>query len=125
MTVSLQNQQLMEKCRVITKLVKIFGVLPITSASAERSFSVLKREKTWLRTTMLIDRLTWLTLIQIHRHIVIPHDLIVEQFFQRRNKDVEDPITAPDASIELNEFEDQCPAPPYDGQNDDIDIFEI
>ena len=36
----------------IGRLLQITATLPVTSASAERSFSVLKRLKTYLRTTM-------------------------------------------------------------------------
>lgn len=44
--------------------------LPITTATAERSFSVLRRLKTYLRSTMKEDRLGGLALMHIHKHDV-------------------------------------------------------
>jgi len=40
--------------------------MPVTSCEGERSFSVLKRLKFWLRSTMGQSRLSSLTIIQIH-----------------------------------------------------------
>ena len=51
-------------------LHQIFSVLltmPVSSASAERSFSALKRLKIYLRSTMGADRLCGLSLMHIHR----------------------------------------------------------
>ena len=44
--------------------------LPITTATAEKSFSELRRLKTYLRSTMKEDRLSWLALMHIHKHEV-------------------------------------------------------
>ena len=41
--------------------------LPITTATAEKSFSALRRLKTYLRSTMKEDRLSWLALMHIHK----------------------------------------------------------
>ena len=40
--------------------------MPVSTASAERSFSVLKRLKTYLRNTMGAERLSSLALLNIH-----------------------------------------------------------
>ena len=37
----------------VVKLIRIYLTIPVTTATAERSFSVLRRVKTYLRTTML------------------------------------------------------------------------
>ena len=60
----------------IARLLQITATLPVTSASAERSFSVLKRLKTYLRTTMGEVRLNGLA----HMHIQYsqPVDAYVE-----------------------------------------------
>ena len=42
--------------------------LPITTATTERSFSALRRLKTYLRSTMKEDRLSGLALMDIHKH---------------------------------------------------------
>ena len=48
----------------ITALIKILCTLPVTSCSAERSFSGLKRIKTPFRSNMTNTRLTGLTILQ-------------------------------------------------------------
>ena len=53
----------------ITELLHILCTLPVTSCSAERSFSGLKRIKTVLRSTMGNERLTSLALLHLHRDI--------------------------------------------------------
>ena len=50
----------------ILTLLTIFLTMPVTSCEGERSFSVLKRLKSWLRSTMGQSRLSSLTIIQIH-----------------------------------------------------------
>ena len=49
----------------IFKLMKIYLTIPVTSAGAERSFSVLKRLKNCLRTTMGQKRLSSLAILEI------------------------------------------------------------
>ena len=46
-------------------LLKIYLTLPVTSAGAERSFSVLKRLKTYLRSTLGQERLSSLAILDI------------------------------------------------------------
>ena len=41
----------------LVKLMQLLLIVPATSASAERSFSCLRRVKTWLRSTRTQDRL--------------------------------------------------------------------
>ena len=50
----------------LCRLTRIACTIPITTASTERSFSVLKRVKTYLRTTMSDKRLTHLAMLSIH-----------------------------------------------------------
>ncbi|XP_050053731.1 uncharacterized protein LOC126549211 [Aphis gossypii] len=53
-------------------LYKLLGVaytLPISSATCERSFSAMRRVKTWLRSTMIQERFTNLSIIHIERDI--------------------------------------------------------
>nr|CAH7761884.1 unnamed protein product [Callosobruchus chinensis] len=53
----------------IYELLKILCTLPVSVASAERSFSSLKTLKSWLRSTMGQERLVGLALLHIHRDI--------------------------------------------------------
>ena len=54
----------------LLKIVKIFATMPTTSAQAERSFSTLRRLKTYLRSTMGQERLSSLTLMSMEREVV-------------------------------------------------------
>jgi len=51
----------------VKKLLQLFAILPVTSAMPERTFSVLKRLKTYLRATMTVERLNGLSLANINR----------------------------------------------------------
>ena len=69
-SVSSLFKQLADKQRLnmipeLSKLMKIFAVIPATSCSAERSFSALRRLKTYLRNTMDQDRLSSLAIMAI------------------------------------------------------------
>lgn len=50
----------------IDKVLKIYFTFPVTSATAERSFSALRRIKTFLRTSMTHCRLNNLFLLYVH-----------------------------------------------------------
>jgi hypothetical protein len=52
------------------KLLKIFLVVPISSATAERSFSVLRRIKSYLRSTMNQSRLNSLCILNCYPELV-------------------------------------------------------
>lgn len=64
----------------IKELLHILCTLPVTSCSAERSFSGLKRIKTVIRSTMGNERLTALALLHFHRDIPLDIDTIVDDF---------------------------------------------
>lgn len=51
------------------KLMQVALTLPISSASCERSFSVLRRIKTWIRSSMNQDRFTDMSILHIERDI--------------------------------------------------------
>ena len=56
-------------------LIKLYLCLPISAASSERTFSALRRLKTWLRKTMTQKRLTHLALMHVHGHILDSLDI--------------------------------------------------
>ena len=55
----------------IRVLLLVLCTLPVTSCSSERSFSTLKRIKTYLRSTCGNERLTSLALMHIHRDVPV------------------------------------------------------
>ena len=75
----------------LLKVLKIFSTLPVTSCEAERSFSTLKRLKTFLRSTMGEDRLNSLAVLNIHRdicNIVMEEDIekLVNKFSEGQGR---------------------------------------
>jgi hypothetical protein len=52
------------------KLILIIATIPMTSAEAERSFSTLKRIKTFLRSTMVEERLNPLAMLSIEKSMI-------------------------------------------------------
>ena len=76
----------------LSKAVKIYTVIPATSCSAERSFSALRRLKTYLRSTMGQHRLSDLALLTVERKYVnevIADDMeaMIDEFGSRKNRD--------------------------------------
>jgi Domain of unknown function (DUF4371)/hAT family C-terminal dimerisation region len=62
------------------ELLKILAIIPVSTATAERSFSTLRRLKTYLRNTTSESRLVGLALLAIHRDIDIPDDILLDKF---------------------------------------------
>ncbi|KAK5860409.1 hypothetical protein PBY51_021888 [Eleginops maclovinus] len=59
----------------VEKVIQLCLALPISVASSERSFSTLRRLKTWLRSTMTQKRLTHLSLMNVHKDIMDDVDM--------------------------------------------------
>ena len=58
--------------------------MPATSCATERSFSTLRRVKTWLRSTTGEDRLNGLCMLSVNRERVnIRKDKLIEQLITR------------------------------------------
>ena len=51
----------------VIKLAKILLVMPATNAISERSFSALKRVKTYLRSTTTDSRMNHLMVLHVHK----------------------------------------------------------
>uniref|UniRef100_G1KXM5 DUF4371 domain-containing protein n=1 Tax=Anolis carolinensis TaxID=28377 RepID=G1KXM5_ANOCA len=58
----------------VKKLLQISATLPVSTATNERSFSTLKRLKTYTRSAMKQERLTGLALLSVHRSLSIEPD---------------------------------------------------
>ena len=69
------------------KLLKIYLSIPISSATGERSFSCLKLIKTYLRNSMLQDRLSNLSTISLNNDIVeeITFEEVIKIFASAQN----------------------------------------
>ncbi|KAK3909764.1 52 kDa repressor of the inhibitor of the protein kinase, partial [Frankliniella fusca] len=74
---------------VIHKLLSVLTTLPVSNASAERSFSALRRLKSWLRTTMSQNRLRGLALMHVHRDEEISTDSIIIRFAKCGNRRID------------------------------------
>jgi len=48
-------------------LLTIFGTLPVSAATSERSFSTMRRLKTYLRSSIGNERMTGLSLLSTHK----------------------------------------------------------
>jgi hAT family C-terminal dimerisation region len=51
----------------VSRLIRLFLVIPATSATAERSFSAMRRLKTYLRSTMATERLNSVMVLHVHK----------------------------------------------------------
>ena len=51
----------------LEKAIRIILTIPVTSATAERSFSAVRRIKTWLRSSMTQERFNNLMVLHIHQ----------------------------------------------------------
>src|SRR4029434_8273029 len=61
-------------------VLKVLLTIPISTASSERSFSTMRRLKTYLRSTMTDKRLTGLALMNIHTDLEIDSEEVLKQF---------------------------------------------
>jgi hypothetical protein len=73
----------------IHRAVKVLLTMPVTSATAERSFSALKRIKTYLRSTMVEDRLSGLSLMHVHPGISLNFDQAINTFAADGNRRIQ------------------------------------
>ena len=60
--------------------MRIFGTIPVTTCSCERSISTLRRLKTFMRSTMGQKRLTSLALLNVHREIILDREKVIDRF---------------------------------------------
>ena len=69
----------------VFNLLKILLVCPVSSAECERSFSALRRLKTWLRSTMSQKRLNYAVVCNVHKHLLddVDINIIVNEFISR------------------------------------------
>lgn len=84
---NIKIEDLIGQCKffpAVKECLVLLLTLPCTTCTIERSFSTLRRIKTWIRATMGQDRLVGLALLSIHRNRVldIPNfsNIILDEF---------------------------------------------
>ena len=84
----IKNNELLSTFPNVSTLLKIFLTLPVTSASAERSFSKLKIIKNFLRTSMGQERLRGLAVLNIEaeRASQIDFESVIKQFAKKKSR---------------------------------------
>ena len=72
----------------IHKLILIFLTVPITTATAERSFSALRCIKTYLRNSMTQQRLNDCLILHVHREKTDHLNLteVAQEFIERNDR---------------------------------------
>ncbi|KAK3929211.1 52 kDa repressor of the inhibitor of the protein kinase [Frankliniella fusca] len=70
----------------IREILLVLAALPASVATAERSFSTLRRIKTWMRSTMGETRLSGLTMLNVHRDIPLNYDNVIKLFCLKNEK---------------------------------------
>ncbi|XP_065315477.1 uncharacterized protein LOC135924347 [Gordionus sp. m RMFG-2023] len=70
----------------ITKLFQILACLPITTCTNERTFSNLRRLKTYLRYTTSQNRINGLALLNIHRELTPDNTKIINKLSNSKRK---------------------------------------
>ena len=74
---------------VVDKLLRLYYTIPITSATAERTFSTLRRLKSYVRSTMFLKRLNHLNMLHAYKHVTEQIDLqAIAVDFINRNRGV-------------------------------------
>lgn len=66
--------------------LKILATLPITTCEAERSISVIRRLKTYLRSTMTQARFNRLALLHVHQEIDINTEEVLDMFARKHSR---------------------------------------
>lgn len=65
------------------KFIRIILTIPVSSCTAERSFSALRRLKTYLRTTMSQSRLNDLAVLHVHKSQKPNFDAVADMFIKK------------------------------------------
>ena len=63
-------------------LLKIACTLPVTSCECKRRFLAMRRHREWLRNTRKTERLTALTIMNVHREAEVDYEKVVQQFLR-------------------------------------------
>ena len=70
----------------IYTLIVILMVMPVSTVTAERSFSAMRRLKNYLSLTTTTERLSGLSLMYVHKDKPLDAAIIVQPFSQEKNR---------------------------------------
>ena len=73
--------QKLDESRKVVKLAKILLVMPATNTVSERSFSAMKRVKTYSKSTITNNRFNHLMVLHVYREMV--DNVLFGQFTER------------------------------------------
>ena len=66
--------------------VRILGTSPVTKCTCERSFSAMRRLKTYTRSTMVSERLNGIPLMHVHQEIVPNIEKVIDLFSTKNRR---------------------------------------
>ncbi|XP_008182934.1 52 kDa repressor of the inhibitor of the protein kinase-like [Acyrthosiphon pisum] len=67
-------------------LLKVLATLPVSTSNPERTFSTLKRVKTFLRNSTGQERLTGLALLSVHRDVTVNPEEVLNRFALQKDR---------------------------------------
>jgi len=70
----------------IYMILCVLASMSVSTATAERSFSVMRRVKTYLRNTMTTDRLSGLGLLNVYREKELTSESVLDKFTRMKNR---------------------------------------
>ena len=70
----------------VVTIITILLTMPVSTATPERSFSTMRRVKTYLRSTMKTERLSALALMHAYRDMPIDVEALIREFCAKKNR---------------------------------------
>ena len=70
----------------VTTVLTILLTMPVSTATPERSFTVMRRFKSYMRSTMKTERLSALVLMHAYRDSPIDTDIVIREFCAKKNR---------------------------------------
>lgn len=79
----LRNENLCNIIPEFFRLIRIILTVPVANATCERSYSALRRLKTFVRNSMCAERLNYAAVMHIHSSIDIDLESLIDEFISR------------------------------------------
>ena len=70
----------------VVTIITIVVTMPVSTATPERSFSTMRRVKTYLRSTMKTERIAALALMHAYRGIPIDVEALIREFCAKKKR---------------------------------------